>query len=259
MDQKHAQMPLPFTAVSALTAGCAAVGVSTLLSLPTSPNLAVIVIPIFAAMFTTLLVMSGTRALAATRDDMETRIVRDPQTGLMPAHMADRLLDVEFAAAQRGRLLAVVLFSIDNFGRNTALHGDHAAMRWRRAAGRVLKQRTRGMNVSARCRSDGVFLTILSDVPLEGACTFATRVRREYAALLRPDEPRSISAGVATYDVSMSSPAELIGRAERALARAQSEGGKVVMVGLATGGAVRTAADKPAAPQPAIGQSSAPL
>src|SRR5690606_11786644 len=111
------------------------------------------------------------------------------------------------------------------------------------AAGRVLRQRTRGMNVSARCRDDGTFLTILADVPLEGACTFAMRIRREYAALLRSDEPRSLSAGVATYDVSMGDPVELIARAERALDRAQAEGGKVVMVGLATGGAIRTAAE----------------
>jgi GGDEF domain-containing protein len=100
------------------------------------------------------------------------------------------------------------------------------------------------MNVSARCRDDGTFMTILADVPLEGACTFATRVRREYASLLRAGEPKSFSAGVATYDVSMRSAADLIDRAQRALARAQSEGGKVVMVGLATGGAARTAVDQ---------------
>jgi hypothetical protein len=34
-----------------------------------------------------------------------------------------------------------------------------------------------------------------------------------------------------------------VARAERALARAQSEGGKAVMVGPATGGAVRTASE----------------
>jgi PleD family two-component response regulator len=98
--------------------------------------------------------------------------------------------------------------------------------------------------VTARGRADGAFMPILADVPLEGACTFATRVRREYAGLLRASEPRSFSAGVASYDVSMRSASDLIDRAARALARAQSEGGKVVMVGLATGGAVRTAVDQ---------------
>jgi diguanylate cyclase (GGDEF)-like protein len=244
MDRNQAQMPLPFTAVSALTAGCAAIGLGYLATLPLASDLSIIVIPIFAVLFTTLLVRAGERAIAQTRDEMETRIIRDPQTGLMPPHMAERLLDVEFAAAQRGRPLAIVLFSIDNFGRNAALHGDSAATRWRRAAARVLNQRTRGMNVSARCRADGTFMTILADVPLEGACTFATRVRREYASLLRAGEPKSFSAGVATFDVSMRSAADLIDRAERALARAQSEGGKVVMVGLATGGAARTAVDQ---------------
>lgn len=247
MDQSQARLPLPFTAVSALTAGCAAIGLGYLVSLPETPNVSVIVIPVFAALFTALLVVAAERAIMHTQLDMETRIVRDPQTGLMPAHMADRVLDVEFAAAQRGRPLTVVVFSIDNFERNAALRGDGAAMRWRRAVGRVLRQRTRGMNVSARCRSDGLYLTILSDVSLEGACTFATRVRREYAALLRAGEPKSLSAGVAAFDVSMRSPAELIARAERALARAKSEGGKVVMVGVATGGAVRSASEEAAA------------
>jgi diguanylate cyclase (GGDEF)-like protein len=244
MDRNQARMPLPFTAVSALTAGCAAIGLGYIAPLPIASDLSLIILPIFAVLFTTLLVMAGERAIADTRDEMETRIIRDPQTGLMPPHMAERLLGVEFAAAQRGRPLAVVLFSIDNFGRNAALHGDAAATRWRRAAARVLSQRTRGMNVSARCRADGAFMTILADVPLEGACTFATRVRREYAGLLRASEPRSFSAGVASYDVSMRSASDLIDRAARALARAQSEGGKVVMVGLATGGAVRTAVDQ---------------
>lgn len=252
MDQHPTQLPLPFTAASALTAGCAAIGLGFLLPLPTSPNLAVIVLPVAAALFTAMLVIAGERALEQARDEMEMRVVRDPQTGLMPAHLADRLLAVEFAAAQRGRPLAVVLFSIDDFERNAARHGEADATRWRRAASRVLKQRTRGMNISARCRGDGVFLTILSDVPLDGACTFAARVRREYATLLRPDEPRSLSAGVAAFDLSMRSPAELVSRAERALARAQSEGGKVVMVGLATGGAVRTAADRAEQDEPAL-------
>lgn|SRR5690554_4409434 len=246
MNLHHGQLPLPFTAAAAGTAGCAAIGVGYLISLPDTPNLSIVVLPIVAALFTAILVFVGERAVAQTRDEMEMRVIRDPQTGLMPAHMADRVLAVEFAAAQRGRQLAVVLFSIDNFARNAALHGDAAATRWRRAAGRVLKQRTRGMNVSARWRGDGTFLTILSDVPLEGACTFATRIRREYAHLLRPDEPQAISAGVAAYDISMRSPADLIARAERALTRAQAEGGKVVMVGVSTGGAIRSAVEQPA-------------
>jgi diguanylate cyclase (GGDEF)-like protein len=243
MDRDHARLPLPFMAVSALTAGCAAIGMTHLVSLPSTPNFAVVVVPVFAAMFTVLLVRAGGRAVALTRSAMESSIVRDPQTGLVPPHMADRMLEVEFAAAQRGRPLAIALFSIDNFGRNAALHGDRAATRWRRAAARVLKQRTRGMNVSARCRGDGVYLTILSDVPLEGACTFAARVRRDYAALLQPDDPSAFSAGIASYDPGMRTAADLVARAERALARAQSEGGKAVMVGPATGGAVRTASE----------------
>jgi diguanylate cyclase (GGDEF)-like protein len=251
MKRNPARLTLPLTAASALTASCAAVGLGYLVSLPHSPNLAILVIPVFAASFTALLVVTGERALDGVRSDMETRAVRDPQTGLMPAHMAERVLAVEFAAAQRGRPLTVVLFSIDDFTRNASLYGDSAALRWRRAAGRVLRQRTRGMNVSARCRSDGLFLTILSDVPLQGACTFATRVRRDYAALLPPDEPKSLSAGVAAYDIGMSAPAELIAHAERALTRARSKGGTVMMVGVATGGAVRSAHDAAARRTPA--------
>lgn len=247
MKRNQAQLTLPLTAASALTAGCAAVGLGYLFSLPVTPNIAVVFIPFFGAAFTALLVITGERAIAQTRSDMETRIVRDPQTGLMPAHMADRVLAVEFAAARRGRPLTIVLFSIDDFNRQASGHGPAAAARWRRAVARVLRQRTRGMNVSARCRSDGLFLTILSDVSLDGACTFASRVRRDYYGLVDPGEPNSLSAGVAEYDTSMSSPAELLGRAHRALARAQAEGGRVVMVGISTGGAVRSAAETPAA------------
>jgi hypothetical protein len=86
------------------------------------------------------------------------------------------------------------------------------------------------MHLSSRYNGEAVFLSILSGVPIEGACTFAVRVRKEFAKQVATGEPRVLSAGIVTFDHSMRSADKMLERARRALARATADGGKVVMV-----------------------------
>lgn len=67
----------------------------------------------------------------------------------------------EFAAAQRGRPLAVVMFDLDDFKRYNDLHGHAAGDEALRAFASVLHQTTRQMNLSARLGGEE-FVSILS-------------------------------------------------------------------------------------------------
>lgn len=228
--QNVARLPLTRTAVYATVAGCAAIGLVYLLPAPDSVS--VYAMPVLATVLTSVLVLgSEPSAPTAPRGEALERAMFDRTTGLPTYVLAQRALDVEFAAAQRGRALTVILFNIDSLPKYAARHGGPATTLLLNSAGRVLKRRTRGMHTSARYGSgSGTFISVVSDVPLEGACTFVVRTRKELSALGRGGEPVVVSAGVAAYDLSMTSPAELIAKAERALAKATAGGGKVVVM-----------------------------
>jgi GGDEF domain-containing protein len=96
----------------------------------------------------------------------------------------------------------------------------------------VLRTHTRTMHTTAHHGpGDATFVSVLSDIGVDGACIFAKRVRRELMNLPGADLP-VVSAAVVGFDVSMASPAELLDRADRALAKAAEAGGRIMAVGL---------------------------
>jgi GGDEF domain-containing protein len=143
---------------------------------------------------------------------------------------AERFLAMEFAAALRGRKLSVVLFHIDEFDRIAQFHGvSRESLTF--GAARALRRHTRAMNVSVPVAgTPGTFLSILSDVGIDGARVFVERVRREMSAIQVAGRSIAVSAGVAGFDHSMSDPSHLIRAAESALNRAVREGGNRVAV-----------------------------
>jgi GGDEF domain-containing protein len=191
------------------------------------------------AAVTVLLAFVLTAALATTT----TKTVRNaqhaalatatvhPLTGLGTPHVAELMLGVAFAAAQRGRPLTVVLLRFEAFPRYAARNGRMSAELLLRSAGRVLRKHTRSMHTTAHHGDDATFIAILSDIGVEGACIFAKRVRRELASLPGAETP-AVSAAIVGFDLSMATPAELLHRAERALSKAADAGGKIVAVGL---------------------------
>ncbi|MGQ0562679.1 MAG: GGDEF domain-containing protein [Gemmatimonadota bacterium] len=154
----------------------------------------------------------------------------DPATRLVSRAMADHLLNVEFAAAERGRPLTIVLFSIDNFRRLAAMEGGRTRDRLLLSVGAVLRRRTRGMHVSARLGDDGVFLSILGGAESRGASTFVGRVQRDLGTIAVGSHPLLVSASVCPYRPEMRAVEELLADAHGSLAEARAKGGNQVVV-----------------------------
>lgn len=144
----------------------------------------------------------------------------DPLTELPNRRQMSIILEKEFAAAERGRSLAVVLFDLDDFKLYNDTAGHQAGDEILRRFGRILERETRAMNLAARYGGDE-FICILSDTDHEGGAIHAGRVMRA----VRRDELMStmgVSAGIACYEPTMESPEELIRHADRDLYAAKS-------------------------------------
>ncbi len=145
----------------------------------------------------------------------------DPLTGLPNRRHMDIVLEKDFATAERGRDLSVVLFDLDDFKQfnDTAGHqaGDDAIRRF----AEILAGQTRAMNLAARYGGDE-FIAILSDTDAAGARYLVERVLEE----LRRDELMvgiGASAGIAVYRPGMIGPEDLIRSADEALYRAKAK------------------------------------
>lgn len=147
----------------------------------------------------------------------------DLLTRLPNRRHADVFLGNEFAAAQRGRTLSVVLFDLDGFKRYNDTYGHQAGDEAIRAFSDVLARTTRRMNLSARFGGEE-FVSVLAGSDPEGAMVFAERVRMAFRAQHVGDPPLTVSGGVATCHPGMSSPDELLAAADQALYQAKREG-----------------------------------
>ena len=93
----------------------------------------------------------------------ESLALRDELTGLPNRRHAEVVLDSDFAAAMRGRLLAVVLFDLDRFKQLNDQHGHAAGDAALQGFAGVLQRTTRRMHLSARFGGEA-FLAVLRDV-----------------------------------------------------------------------------------------------
>jgi diguanylate cyclase (GGDEF)-like protein len=154
----------------------------------------------------------------------------DPATRLMSAAMARKLLAIEFAAAERGRPLTIVLFNVDNFARLAALDGGAARDRLLLMIGAVLRKRTRGMHVSAPLGEGGTFISILGGSETRGAATFVARVRKDMSMIGIGSTPLVVSVSVVPYRPEMHTVEELLSEAHGSLAEARARGGNQIVV-----------------------------
>jgi diguanylate cyclase (GGDEF)-like protein len=232
VNQIDADMPVGLVVGSAILAALAAVGLLTLVPLPGTGGMPAVGIGVLTVMLTGGLVVGGRRMVDQARRDALMNATRDPQTGLATAFAAEQMLEMEFAAAQRGRPLAIVMTRLEQYPRYKAKHGRAVAKQLLRLAGRTLAKHRRGMHMAAHHgRGEGTYLAILSGMDLDGACVYARRIRRDLTSLRGLPEPPNVSVGIVAYDMSMSSPAELVEQAERALAKASEGGGKILVYG----------------------------
>jgi len=159
----------------------------------------------------------------------------DPLTGLPNRRLVEFVLAKEFGAARRGRPLSVALFELEDLEAYNERYGRSAGDEAIRAVAVCLDHYTREMNVSGRL--DGSqWLSVLSGESIDGAWVFADRIREEIEThTLSTGEVARVSAGVASYELWMRDPADLLGSAEQALRRARDEGGNRVAYHTAAG------------------------
>ncbi len=163
-------------------------------------------------------------------DDALRLAYADPLTNLPNRRILDMFLFKEFAAAQRGGTLSVVIFDVDDFKAFNDREGHSAGDEALRTVARVLDHNTRAEDLSGRLAGDE-FLTLLPDEGLQGAWTFARRVRRAAeGARFGRDHRVTVSVGVAGFDPTMAMPKELVDAADRALYAAKRRGGNRVVV-----------------------------
>lgn len=154
----------------------------------------------------------------------------DPLTGLATRRHLEEFLMRQFAAAERGRPLCVALFDLDEFKSFNDRLGHGAGDELLAEVGRILRENTRSVNLSGRYGGEE-FLTVLPDVDLEGAKTFAERIRSQVAELTVVEgEGCTVSGGVARFEAGMSESAELVEAADRAMYSAKDAGGDTVRV-----------------------------
>jgi diguanylate cyclase (GGDEF)-like protein len=161
--------------------------------------------------------------LHEARAQAERLALTDDLTGLANRRHARMTLEREFAAAQRGRPLSVVMLDLDHFKAYNDRHGHREGDAAVRAFGEALAKSTRQMDLSARYGGEE-FLVILSSSGLDGAQAFARRLARAFAAHRehpRPHRQRR-ARDLQPDDASVN---ELIVAADQAMYAAKKDGG----------------------------------
>lgn len=165
-------------------------------------------------------------ANARLHEQVRTLSLTDPLTGLPNRRHLDMILAKEFAAAERGRWLTVVLFDLNDFKRYNDTAGHQAGDTVLQRFGTLLANETRAMNLAARYGGDE-FMSILSDTDRDGGEAHARRVIE--AVTKDPGMAAvGVSAGIAAYHPGMATPQALIARADEELYRAKSRRGRTI-------------------------------
>ncbi len=198
-----------------------------LLSIPTNWILLLCVVAAYISI--SLCIGLVSELLHQERARAERLALMDDLTDIPNRRLADLFLEKEFAAAERGRPLAVVLFDLDSFKVYNDNHGHAAGDDALRIFVRVLTSRTRRMDLSARYGGEE-FIAILSGADVDAAARFAEGVRQALDSEAHEAEAFTVSAGIAAYDSEMEAAADLIAAADGALYRAKAEGRDRVQV-----------------------------
>lgn len=173
-----------------------------------------------AAALAVLLALYARRRRAAGH----LQALTDGATGLPNRRHAELFLEHEFAVAQLGRPMAVLLLDVDGYRAYVASSGTAAGQALLRALATILRRHTRASNLSARWNEDR-FVCLLSGTTEEGALIFARKLQEQVRATGGVATVPSVSIGVACYEPDMHDPADLLRAAEAALAAAKHDGG----------------------------------
>lgn len=181
----------------------------------------------------------------------------DRLTTLPNRRHADLTLESEFAAAERGRKLAVVIFDLDRFKRVNDEHGHASGDSTLKTFAMILKANTRKENLSARFGGEE-FVSILRDTDATSASFYAKRILSEFRGWEFPWGPQTVSAGVAAYQKGMGSHEMLLSAADRALYQAKDGGRDRVAVAAAPADQAREAPERVTVPEIRVVPKAAP-
>lgn len=228
--------------------------VAVLLLGETAPNwtILLVVVAIYVAICIALAVFA--EILHRERRAAEALALVDQLTGLPNRRHADIMLDSQFAAAERGRPLAVVMFDLDHFKQVNDRHGHEAGDAVLRAFAEVLRHNTRRMDLSARFGGEE-FISVLGGSGAPPAVALANRVRVGLEEQSFPWGRITVSAGVAVFEKGMGSFEVLVATVDRALYAAKQAGRNCVKVA----DPVVAPPPPPAATQPVRPATPAPL
>lgn len=178
-----------------------------------------------------LVAVVGAAAWLATRVKLEwTSGFLDEATGLAERPLVDAFLRQSMAAARRGHTLSVVLVGLDGCEEFDERCGEEERSEVLRRVASILDVNTRDMDFVGRYGGE-TFLVVMPGEPSFGVSVFADRVRKRVAELdVPPGIGCTVSAGVATYDRSITDGAELVSRAEDALKWARNLGGDKIII-----------------------------
>lgn len=162
---------------------------------------------------------------------------QDPLTSLVDRRHLERALASEVALAAKSREpLSLLLVDVDGFREVNRLHGRTVGDDVLRTVGGLLKEAVRRSDLPARY-GGSTFALVLPQTGVEGARIAAEKLRRrvqEYE-FLGGELAVTLSLGLATLPDHAGDPAELLARADQALARAQEAAGNRVVVWEAEG------------------------
>lgn len=156
---------------------------------------------------------------AKLHGEVQALTLTDPLTKLPNRRHLKMHLEKEFAAARRGRMLAAIVFDLDDFKRYNDSLGHIAGDEALRRVARILDSESRAMNLAARFGGDE-FISVVSDTPMDGCRFHARRV----VELIEEDPVLSghgltVSYGTASFDSSMKTPEDLIEAADQDMYR----------------------------------------
>lgn len=174
------------------------------------------------------------RALQEAQAQLARLAVTDPLTGVFNRAHFLSLAHNELSRSLRFSVpFSLIMIDIDQFKERVAQQGEEVANRLLLHCAEICQAEVRQVDILGRM-SGSEFGICCPETPLVGARTIAERIR---AAMVRSmpsiDEPLrfTISGGLATLEELEMDLGSVLGRADRALAEAQSRGGNRMVVG----------------------------
>lgn len=188
-----------------------------------APNWTMLMAIVAAYLAVSIGIATLAEALRRERRSAEDLALLDRLTGLPNRRHVEDALEREFAAAERGRGLTVVMFDLDHFKQVNDQQGHAAGDMTLQVFARILAANTRKENLSGRFGGEQ-FVSVLRDTGTDAAAVFAQRVLNEMRDWRFRWGAQTVSAGIAHYQKGMGSYEVLLGEADRALYQAKNGG-----------------------------------